>query len=87
MHSSRVHFSMSNLFTPEDQREEMEGWIRGVEKGCQFLQKAMDGCPAMGLVLVKKQLGEKLMEYANRSLSPAPLENAHLQSVFPSSFQ
>lgn len=59
--------------------EELESWVRGVESGCEFVEKALTHCPAMEVVLVRKQLGERLMDYANMNVPPAPRENSHLK--------
>ncbi|KAK8727480.1 hypothetical protein OTU49_009576, partial [Cherax quadricarinatus] len=64
-----------------DQLEELESWVRGVESGCEFVEKALTRCPAMEVVLVRKQLGERLMDYANMNVPPAPRENSHLKFV------
>ncbi|XP_069977911.1 tripartite motif-containing protein 3 isoform X3 [Penaeus vannamei] len=64
-----------------NQREELEAWVGGVESGCEFVEKALTHCPAMEVVLVRKQLGERLMDYANMNVPPAPRENSHLKFV------
>ncbi|XP_045594041.2 tripartite motif-containing protein 3 isoform X2 [Procambarus clarkii] len=64
-----------------NQLEELESWVRGVESGCEFVEKALTHCPAMEVVLVRKQLGERLMDYANMNVPPAPRENSHLKFV------
>ncbi|XP_068250054.1 tripartite motif-containing protein 3-like isoform X3 [Palaemon carinicauda] len=67
--------------TLDNQREELESWVCGVESGCEFVEKALAHCPAMEVVLVRKQLGERLMDYANMNVPPAPRENSHLKFV------
>lgn len=64
-----------------NQREELESWVHGVESGCEFVEKALSHCPAMEVVLVRKQLGERLMDYANMNVPPAPRENSHIKFV------
>ncbi|XP_071547968.1 tripartite motif-containing protein 3-like isoform X2 [Panulirus ornatus] len=64
-----------------NQLEELESWVGGVESGCEFVEKALTHCPAMEVVLVRKQLGERLMDYANMNVPPAPRENSHLKFV------
>ncbi|XP_042213078.1 tripartite motif-containing protein 2-like [Homarus americanus] len=64
-----------------NQLEELESWVRGVESGCEFVEKALTHCPAMEVVLVRKQLGERLMDYANMNVPPAPRENSHVKFV------
>ncbi|CAL4097070.1 unnamed protein product [Meganyctiphanes norvegica] len=64
-----------------DQKNELETWVNGVESGCEFVEKALSDCPAMEVVLVRKQLGERLMDYANMNVPPAPRENSHLKFV------
>ncbi|MPC09485.1 Tripartite motif-containing protein 2 [Portunus trituberculatus] len=64
-----------------NQLEELESWVHGVESGCEFVEKALSHCPAMEVVLVRKQLGERLMDYANMNVPPAPRENSHLKFV------
>lgn len=67
--------------TLDNQKEELETWVGGVESGCEFVEKALTHCPAMEVVLVRKQLGERLMDYANMNVPPAPRENSHLKFV------
>ncbi|XP_064079014.1 tripartite motif-containing protein 3-like isoform X3 [Macrobrachium nipponense] len=67
--------------TLDNQKEELEAWVCGVESGCEFVEKALAHCPAMEVVLVRKQLGERLMDYANMNVPPAPRENSHLKFV------
>ncbi|KAK3854735.1 hypothetical protein Pcinc_038802, partial [Petrolisthes cinctipes] len=52
------------------QLEDLEGWVQGVESGCEFVEAALTRCPAMEVVLVRKQLGERLMDYANMNVPP-----------------
>ncbi|KAK4305725.1 hypothetical protein Pmani_022399 [Petrolisthes manimaculis] len=63
------------------QLEELEGWVQGVESGCEFVEAALTQCPAMEVVLVRKQLGERLMDYANMNVPPAPHQNSHIKFV------
>lgn len=67
------------LYISGNQLEELESWVGGVESGCEFVEKALTHCPAMEVVLVRKQLGERLMDYANMNVPPAPRENSHLK--------
>ncbi|KAG7173740.1 Tripartite motif-containing protein 2-like 2 [Homarus americanus] len=69
------------LYIVGNQLEELESWVRGVESGCEFVEKALTHCPAMEVVLVRKQLGERLMDYANMNVPPAPRENSHVKFV------
>lgn len=70
---------MTTFCITGNQREELEAWVGGVESGCEFVEKALTHCPAMEVVLVRKQLGERLMDYANMNVPPAPRENSHLK--------
>ncbi|XP_076046814.1 tripartite motif-containing protein 2-like isoform X2 [Oratosquilla oratoria] len=65
--------------TLAEQKGELEAWVTGVESGCELMEKALNHSAAMEVVLVKKQLGERLMDLADVKLLPAPRENSHLK--------
>ncbi|RXG68298.1 Tripartite motif-containing protein 2 [Armadillidium vulgare] len=65
--------------TIETQREELNRWVSGVEDCCGYVEKSLSDLPPTEVVLMKKQLAEKLLDYVEVEFPPIPRENAHIE--------
>lgn len=64
--------------TINKQRDELEGSLADLYTSCEFVEKALTHGSETEILLVKKQVGERLVEYGQMQVVTTPAENPYL---------
>jgi hypothetical protein len=60
------------------QRDELESSLADLYTSCEFVEKALEHGSETEILLVKKQVGERLVEYGQMQVVTTPAENPYM---------
>ena len=72
------HISTSKQATLAKQKDELEGSLADLYTSCEFVEKALTHGSETEILLVKKQVEERLQEYGRMQVVKTPAENSYL---------
>ena len=72
------HISSYKQATLAKQKDELEGSLADLYTSCEFVEKALTHGSETEILLVKKQVEERLMEYGKMQVVTVPAENSYL---------
>lgn len=69
----------TNVFASSDrQKDEIETSLADLYTSCEFVEKALTHGSETEILLVKKQVGDRLVEYSQMQVVQEPAENRYL---------
>ena len=72
------HISTYKQATLAKQKDELEGSLADLYTSCEFVEKALTHGSETEILLVKKQVEERLQEYGRMQVVKTPAENSYL---------
>ena len=72
------HISTCKQATLTKQKDELEGSLADLYTSCEFVEKALTHGSETEILLVKKQVEERLQEYGRMQVVKTPAENSYL---------
>ena len=70
--------SVCKQTTLAKQKDELEGSLADLYTSCEFVEKALTHGSETEILLVKKQVEERLIEYGQMQVVTTPAENSYL---------
>ena len=72
------HISAAKQATLSKQKDELESSLADLYTSCEFVEKALTHGSETEILLVKKQVEERLLEYGQMQVVTAPAENSYM---------